>query len=289
MRDWAARFARFADRKTFAATAAPLAPYLTDIERPPHGAVAIANAWTRALFGGPFYVSPPVDVDVPAVSLVFVQSHDGNTGARNPADLGGGPTDTHLVYEGLSRVAADAVLAGAETIRGGDIFFSTWHPEIVRLRHDLGLPRHPVQIVATLRGLSFDDTLLYNVPEARVVILTVPACARAMDAGLAARPWVTPIVMREPRDLRAAFSTLRRIGIARVSVVGGRTIARALVDARLVTDLYLTTSPRDGGDPQTPLFEEPVATRTIVRKRGTGAEAGVRFDQLMFVGSGRPT
>ena len=46
---------------------------------------------------------------------VFVQSADGNTGARNPADLGGGETDKHLIYEGLSRVDVDGVLAGAAT------------------------------------------------------------------------------------------------------------------------------------------------------------------------------
>jgi hypothetical protein len=38
-------------------------------------------------------------------------------------------TDKHLIYEGLSRAAADAVLAGAATVRAGDIVFSVWHPE----------------------------------------------------------------------------------------------------------------------------------------------------------------
>jgi len=51
-------------------------------------------------------------------SLVFVQAADGNTVASDPALLGGGQTDKHIVYEGLSRVAADAVLAGARTVRG---------------------------------------------------------------------------------------------------------------------------------------------------------------------------
>ena len=36
---------------------------------------------------------------------------------------GGRDTDTHPIYEGLPRVTADAVLAGAETVRGGDILF----------------------------------------------------------------------------------------------------------------------------------------------------------------------
>ena len=78
---------------------------------------------------------------------------DGNTGAADPSTLGGGRDRQALIYEGLSRVAADAVLSGAETLRGGDMVLSVWHPELVALRRSLGLPRHPVQVVATLRGL----------------------------------------------------------------------------------------------------------------------------------------
>ncbi len=68
------------------------------------------------MFDGLFYVSPPAGRDVPSANLVFVQSRDGNTVTRDPSVLGGGEADTHLIYEGLSRVAADAVLAGARTI-----------------------------------------------------------------------------------------------------------------------------------------------------------------------------
>ena len=146
-----ADFDRFAERKEREAIAAEISPLTTEIAHPPSDAIAIGDEWTRHLFGGPFYVSPPRSIDFPSTSLVFVQSKDGNTGARNPATLGGGSADAHLIYEGLSRVAADAVLAGAETIRGGHLVFSTWRPELVRLRQSLGLPRHPTQIVATLR------------------------------------------------------------------------------------------------------------------------------------------
>ena len=146
----------------------------------------LGNQWTRRLFDGDFYLSP-VPKEIPATSLVFVQSSDGNTGTRNPASLGGGETDKHLIYEGLSRVAADGVLAGAETIRGSKVVFSVWRPELVELRAALNLPRHPVQIVATLGRLTFDDTLLLNVPELPVILVTTPAssteCARSWRAG----------------------------------------------------------------------------------------------------------
>lgn len=278
MIDWRGRFASLAERKTAEAARADLSPYTTAFDRPPRDGEVIGNDWTHRLFDGPFYASSAAETDLPSASLVFVQSRDGNTGAKDPSSIGGGTTDKHLVYEGLSRVAADAVLAGAETIRGGDAVFTMWHPEIVRLRESLGLPRHPTQIVATLRGLSFDDTLLYNVPELRVIVLTHPGYAREMERALASRPWISPLVMQDATDLRGAFEALKKLRQSRISVVGGRTIARALVAANLIQDLYLTTAASPGGEPATPLFDKPVETELIVEKHGTGPEAGVVFE-----------
>jgi hypothetical protein len=90
--------------------------------------VPIGNDWTRRLFDGDFYRSPRGAAGRPLTSLVFVQSRDGNTVASDPTTLGGGETDQHLIYEGLSRVDADAVMAGAGTARGENTVFSVWHP-----------------------------------------------------------------------------------------------------------------------------------------------------------------
>jgi hypothetical protein len=76
----------------------------------------IGSPWSRELYDGDFYLFEPPDA-FPALSLVFVQSLDGNTSIGNPEQLGGGPADTHLIYEGLSRVAADGVLAGVSHCR----------------------------------------------------------------------------------------------------------------------------------------------------------------------------
>src|SRR5262245_44287855 len=171
--DWVERLRDFASRKEQRASQAQFSPLVTEIETPPHGFEPIGNSWPRRWFDGDFYLAPDPS-DVPATSLVFVQSKDGNTGARNPASLGGGEADQHLIYEGLSRVAADGVLSGAETVRGGNLIFSVWRPELVELRQSLGLPRHPAQIIATLRGLPLDQSLLFNLPDLQVVIVTVP-------------------------------------------------------------------------------------------------------------------
>jgi riboflavin biosynthesis pyrimidine reductase len=225
----------------------------------------------------------PAAPERPACSLVFVQSRDGNTVAADPADLGGGDTDKHLIYEGLSRVAADAVLAGAATVRGSGQVLSVWHPELVALRASLGLPRHPIQIVATLRGIDLDGTMMFNVPHIPVVLLTTTGTASSMRTAIAARPWVRTVTMDSPRGLPGAFAQLLAMGIARLSCIGGRVLAGRLLDARLVDDVYLTTGEGDGGEPGTPLYDKDWRGRVVVRKLGTGPEKGVVFEHLRTI------
>ena len=274
------RFDAFADRKTAEALSAVIEPFETDDDRAGSDVVAIGNAWSHRMFDGFFYVSPAPSDDLPAVSLVFVQSRDRDTVARNPSTLGGGEADKHLVYEGLSRAAADGVLSGAATIRGSDLVFSVWRPEMVALRASLGLPRHPMQIVATLHGMDLEHDLMFNAPELKVTVITGARGADAMRDGFAARPWITALVMDDPHELAGAFRQLRRLGIRQLSCIGGRRLAAPLIDAGLVQDLYLTTSARSGGEPNTPFYEKPLRGRTIVRKHGTGADAGVVFEHL---------
>jgi riboflavin biosynthesis pyrimidine reductase len=208
---------------------------------------------------------------------VFVQSRDGNTVAKDPSTLGGGNADKHLIYEGLSRVAADAVLAGAETVRNGNLVLSIWQPELVALRASLGLPRHPIQIVATLRGLSLEG-LMFNVPSLRVVMLTVGACVDLMATELSSRPWVQVIAMPTAKDLPYALRQLRAGGIRTLSCIGGRTLARQLIDGDLIQDLYLTKSPKAGGEPGTPLYPRQLEGELMVRKHGTASDEGVVFE-----------
>ena len=232
MNDWHERFERWAQDKIRQAVAAILPPYVTEVEKPGPAAAGLGNAWTTRLFDGLFYLQPAGEPGRPACSAVFVQSADGNTGAADPGTLGGGETDKHLVYEGLSRVAADAVLAGATTVGRGGLVFSVWHPELIALRASLGLPRHPVQIVATGRGLDLESALIANVPEISVILLAKPAALAAMRPSLASRPWITPVPL-EDGDLRGAFARLPAMGIHRISCIGGRTLAASLFDAGL--------------------------------------------------------
>jgi len=257
-----------------------LAPYTTVAVNDRLGDLCpIGNSWTRALFDGEFYRSVlPADSDIPVTNLVFVESLDGNTVADDPSTLGGGATDTHVVYEGLSRVDADAVLAGASTVRNEDLVFSVWHPELVALRQERGRTRHPAQVIVVNRSSPRIETALVFQEPALQVFLVMPSNAAAsLRTRMAGRPWIDVIDAGEPLSMRVALRALKSRGIMTVSAVGGRTTARALLRERLIHDLYLTTAAKTGGKPGTPLLEGPLDAAPIVIKEGTGPDAGVRF------------
>jgi riboflavin biosynthesis pyrimidine reductase len=84
--------------------------------------------------------------------------------------------------------------------------------------------------------------------------------------------------MADPTALPDAFARLLSLGVERISCIGGRRFAGSLVDASLVDDLYLTTSARTGGTPNTSLPPGAFAGNLVVRKHGTAEETGVLFE-----------
>jgi riboflavin biosynthesis pyrimidine reductase len=123
---------------------------------------------------------------------------------------------------------------------------------------------------------------MLNVPDLRVIVLATTEWIGRMRDELARRPWITPIPAAPPHDIRTAFAAMRSMGIARISAIGGRTIAGVLTNAGVVQDLYLTTSPRPGGEPDTPLHPGTIAGTLAVRKHGTGKERGVMFEHMVI-------
>ena len=70
-------------------------------------------------------------------------------------------------------------------------------------------------------------------------------------------------------------------GIRRISAIGGRTTASALIDEGLVQDLTLTTSARPGGEPDTPFYvgKTRPSLLPVVRKRGTDPQYPILVEQ----------
>lgn len=277
------RFDAFCRRKEAAARAAHLPGYVTVEDRAAGRFVSLSTSWSRALFDGDFHRSgTPLASDLPVTSLVFVQSRTGNTIAAVPSVLGGGETDLHLVYESLSRVDADAILAGSATARARELVFSIWHPDLVALRLARGHHRHPAQVVVTARGdLRFDDGLMFLEPALRVFVMTRTGAVDAIRKRIEGRPWIEVLDAGEPLSLTRGMRLLRERGLAVVSCVGGRVVATGLLKEGLVSDIYLTTSAIDAGEPRTPFYEgPPLALERIVLKAGQGIERGVRFEHF---------
>lgn len=168
-----------------------------------------------------------------------------------------------------------------------------WHPELVALRTSLGLERYPAQVVATRSGdLDLESALLFNVPELRVFILTDDTGAEGLEPHTRRRPWIRVLSGGRESDVIAGLKTLRaNHGMTRVSCIGGRTLTTQLIDADVVQDLYLTTSPKPGGEPNTPFYTgaQPLNTTLVVSKAGRDEETGVRFEHLRLVKYGRLT
>jgi riboflavin biosynthesis pyrimidine reductase len=282
------RFDAYCREKEKQAISAPLYGFRTlSDESSAKGVVPIGSDWSRRLFDGDFYRSARAVVERPSVSLVFVQSRNGNTGAEDPSTLGGGDTDKHLIYEGLSRVDADAVMAGAATASSERMVFSVWHPELVSLRLARGQARHPAQVVVTGRGdIPIEHGLMFNEPSLRVFVITRSSTVDVLRDRLRDRPWVEAIDAGDPLSLTASMRSLRRRGVAVVSAVGGRHTATALLKEGLVDDLYLTTSPIDAGEPHSPYYEgPPLWMSQVVEKGGRDGEEGVRFEHFLVSAS----
>ena len=241
---------------------------------------AVGNDWSTAAFDGPFYQTP-VREPTPSVGVIFVHSAEGNTGTDDPQALGAGSTDKHLVYEGLSRVAADAVIAGAGTLHAG-AFFSVWRPELVSLRAALGLPRHPIQVVMTATGrVAVDEILLFNVPNVPVLVITSTAGAERLRPALARRPWVSTV---ESGSLREQLERVQQFGIRRACAVGGRRSATQLVDAGVVSDLYLTRTTSTRAEANTPWYvgERRPRTQLVIAKAWDEESGPVRFEHRLL-------
>jgi riboflavin biosynthesis pyrimidine reductase len=151
----------------------------------------------------------------------------------------------------------------------------------VALRRDLRLPRHPAQIVMSEKGHIDFSSRLFSTPDVPVFILAGDDCVRRCSIDVQQRPWITIVPI--DGDLRAAITRLRtEHGLNRISAIGGRAAATALVDAGLVQDLYLTTTAIEGGEPNTPWYagDQMPALQVIVRKVEDTVENPILFEHL---------
>ncbi|MBK4346742.1 dihydrofolate reductase family protein [Lacisediminihabitans changchengi] len=157
---------------------------------------------------------------------------------------------------GAIRRAADVVLVGAESVR----------------REGYVLPKTAPLAIVTGSG-ELSGHALAGVEPGRLLVLC-PDSAR--DRVTAELPAATVIVLPETEGRMAAgeiIAALRARGFGSIVCEGGPSLAGTLVDAGLVDELCLSTSPRIGG-PQHPLS---VAATELRLERLAVDDAGVVF------------
>jgi riboflavin-specific deaminase-like protein len=202
------------------------------------------------------------------------------TRAREHVALGS-ERDRRLMDE--LRTRADAVIIGAGTVRHDG------HPMIIRYadlrarRRALGKPVHPVNVVMS-RALDMPVRARFFLSrDTRRIVFTT----RSAPAARVRRfERVAEVIVLPGNDLspRRVLSALARRGLRRVLLEGGGEVHFAFAKAGLVSDVYVTVTPRLIGGQEAPslldgegfLWKDHLRLR-LVSARRVGEEVFLRY------------
>ena len=174
--------------------------------------------------------------DRPWVSGIMVSSLDGRATLEGTSRKLGGPQDLQMLL--ALRRRADALIVGPGTVAAEGY--------------------GPLPCPAVLVSRSFElpwEAGLFAAPGQRVLVYT-----RA-DGSVPDLPADVELVPED--DLRAVLADLRARGIERLLCEGGPTVNRALLDAGLLDELFLTLSPVVSGEGPPIVADGPSAPLTL--------------------------
>ncbi len=189
-------------------------------------------------------LAPP---ERPYLVLNMVATLDGKAALGGRTAGIGGPADRELFHH--LRTQADAVMAGAVTLRAERYGRIVRHPALREKRAREGLETDPLACVvsASLDGLA--ELPLLAVPEQRVAVLTgasgeLPPREARVEYVRAGRAEADGGEV----DLRVALGRLRaEWGVRSVLCEGGPTLNAGLLRAGLVDELFLSLAPKLAG------------------------------------------
>ncbi|MBI2677155.1 MAG: dihydrofolate reductase family protein [Candidatus Koribacter versatilis] len=198
---------------------------------------------------------PPAPAERPWLFTNFVQSLDGivsfgDKGATT-ADLSQSQDDRWLMD--LLRAHADAVLLGVNTLveeagqhpSGRGFIYRIQDEALAGLRRRLGRGRETNIFVTGAASLDLGKYRVFDGEHVDAVILTTEAGAKRL-AEKHTHPHVRVLVAGEGKfvDLPRALAMLRReLNVEHLLCEGGPTLAGHLQRAKLVDEMFLTTSP----------------------------------------------
>jgi riboflavin biosynthesis pyrimidine reductase len=201
--------------------------------------------------------------DLPTLYSNFVTSLDGVVAFEDqtpPSAISGGSSADRFVM-GLLRACADTVVIGASTLRTEPKHL--WRPETAfpdmaesfsQLRKVLGLPDPPHLVVLTQSG-DLDPSI--RALQAGALVITTDSGKSKLKGKL---PAATAVVSRGPEvSVAEVIGVLRREGCRSILSEGGPHLMAELLQAEIVSDLFMTLAPtvagREPGKPRLGLVE----------------------------------
>lgn len=208
------------------------------------------------------------DRGAPHVRANAVTSVDGSASVDGLSGGLGGPADL-LVFDLLRRLC-DVVVVGAGTVRSEGYGPMRLHDADVAWRRAHGLPDHPVlAIVSASLALDPAASMFADAP-VRPLVITSDEAPRQARVGLEEVADVVTCGAHRV-DPRLLVAALVARGLPRIHSEGGPSLLADLVEADLVDEICVTTSPTlvAGSGPR------------IVAGSGPGAARGMRLDHLL--------
>jgi riboflavin biosynthesis pyrimidine reductase len=217
-------------------------------DRPPLQRLTAAGGDTtveQLVEGFGLWQRPSVPARRTRLLLNMVSTVDGRATLGGRSGTISGPADRALFH--ALRAPVDGVLVGAGTVRTERYGRLIPDPGVRALRAARGLPEEPLACIVSGRLALDSETPLLREPEARVAILT--ASAASLPAVGAQIDYVR--AGEGQLDLGAALAELaERFSIQTMLCEGGPHLARELLAAGLLDELFLSLSPLlAGGEP----------------------------------------
>lgn len=202
----------------------------------------------RAIYDGHFYAPLPSTPDRPYGTVVFASTLNGKVTFAEPKDIQATFTDYYF-YRELSKVFTDAVIAGAETVRGSPdqerFTMSMYDPELIAFRtRVLQKPRHPLHVVITGSGnIAVEKEYIFNLPEFKVLVFTTAWGQAVLSAHRFDKENVRIVSMGERIDFRTIPEILQNeYAVERMLLIGGASVATQFIDAGVIDEMFITSA-----------------------------------------------
>ncbi|HXM35930.1 MAG TPA: dihydrofolate reductase family protein [Pyrinomonadaceae bacterium] len=202
----------------------------------------------RAIYDGHFYAPLPSTPDRPYGTVVFASTLNGKVTFAEPKDIQATFTDYYF-YRELSKVFTDAVIAGAETVRGSPdqerFTMSIYDPELIAFRtRVLQKSRHPLHVVITGSGnIAVEKEYIFNLPEFKVLVFTTARGQAVLSAHRFDKENVRIVSMGERIDFRTIPEILQNeYAVERMLLIGGASVATQFIDAGVIDEMFITSA-----------------------------------------------